>query len=80
MSKLYKKICEETNFKLSQLVLEVSISCYGRWMSRDKSTIELNQKSLAYRAILEEYLEPKITENHSIVIRGQSLPSSSYSC
>ena len=80
MSKLYKKICKDTEFQLSQLVLEVSISCYGRWMNRDKNTIELNQKSLAYRAILEEYLEPIITKDHCIVIRGQSLPSSSYTC
>lgn len=79
MSETFKNACEKNDFQISKLMLEVSISCYGRWITRDQDTIELNEKSLGYRAILEEVISPFIPESHNLVIRGQSLPSSSYS-
>ena len=79
LSRKFKDEMESQEFCISKLMLEVSISCYGRWMSRDEDTKLINIKSLAFRAILEEAIAPLLGEDEVLVIRGQSLSISHYS-
>ena len=80
LSKTIAECLELHHFSLSPLMVEVSISCYGRWIARDEKTKHINVKSLAYRGILEEVLGPELAPNETLVIRGQPLSSASYSC
>jgi hypothetical protein len=78
MSNAFREACDRTSFGLTPMMLEVSISCFRRWLDRDFASARLNLKSLAYRAILEEVSSIFIPQGCQLVLRGQALPHSSY--
>ena len=75
LSQSFKIACTESQFLPSSMMLEVSISCHRRWMTRDADTAEMNLKSLAYRALLEEVLSPLLPAGAQLIVRGQGVKS-----